>query len=75
MSGVLGGRAGGHWQPEPSITCVDCGGVAYLTSYLDSEVALAPGDIVAYRCKDCLDCWYLEVPQEAGGGFDRDVDG
>lgn len=44
--------------PE-TITCVDCGGVAHLISYPRPDEPWEPGDIVAYRCADCLDRWDL----------------
>jgi hypothetical protein len=28
------------------------------------------GDVVAYRCKDCLDRWDLELPPTAQGAAD-----
>ena len=45
-------------QPPPSITCVDCLGTAHLISYAPED-GFEPGDIVAYRCADCLDRWDL----------------
>jgi hypothetical protein len=43
-----------------TIVCVDCGGVCHrLTA--DPELGWEPGDIVAYRCSDCNDAWYLEL--------------
>ena len=47
--------------PDPVITCIDCGGRAHLNAY-EPEDGWAPGDVVMYRCEDCLDGWYLEVP-------------
>ncbi len=48
-------------EAPPKITCVDCGGVCHLLSYPqpdeDEPGGFAPGDIVAYRCEDCLDRW------------------
>jgi hypothetical protein len=44
--------------PE-TIICVDCGGVAHLISYPPPDDPWEPGDIVAYRCADCLDRWDL----------------
>jgi hypothetical protein len=44
------------------IVCVDCGGPAYLLSKPDEEGRFWPGDVVAYRCRDCLDRWDLVVP-------------
>jgi hypothetical protein len=23
-----------------------------------------PGDVVTYRCEDCLDMWYIEIPED-----------
>lgn len=28
------------------------------------ELGWEPGDVVAYRCSDCADMWYLEVDEE-----------
>ena len=48
-------------EPDPVITCIDCGGRAHLLSRPwdpDVEDAAAQpwqaGDIVTYRCADCL---------------------
>jgi len=42
------------------IDCIDCGGsCGRLTG--DPEFGWQVGDVVAYRCADCLDVWYLEV--------------
>jgi len=45
--------------PVPDrITCVDCGGIAHrLTA--EPELGWQEGDVVAYRCEDCLDRWDL----------------
>ncbi|MDH4144583.1 MAG: hypothetical protein OEY23_05365 [Acidimicrobiia bacterium] len=45
--------------PE-QITCIDCGGVAHRISYVPHE-GWEVGDVVAYRCADCLDRWDLVV--------------
>lgn len=50
--------------PRPSITCVDCGGNAYLLTPAPEDNTWYPGDVVAYRCKDCLDRWDLELTEE-----------
>ncbi len=52
------------------IVCVDCGGRAHLLTYLDDEVPLRPGDVVAYRCEDCLDRWDIELPDDEDSGAD-----
>ncbi len=54
--------SGEPWVPEV-IDCIDCGGRAHLLSYVPPE-GWSPGDIVAYRCADCLDRWDLEIPYE-----------
>ncbi|HEX2383083.1 MAG TPA: hypothetical protein VHI95_10625 [Acidimicrobiales bacterium] len=42
------------------IVCVDCGGgCGRLT--LEPELGWQAGDVVAYRCADCADVWYLEL--------------
>jgi hypothetical protein len=52
-------------EPEPVIVCVDCGGRAHLLTPPRAEPpAWEPGDIVAYRCEDCLDRWDLVLPDE-----------
>jgi DnaK suppressor protein len=43
------------------IVCVDCGGIARRTPANPPEVGWHLGDLVAYRCRDCADVWYLEV--------------
>jgi hypothetical protein len=58
-------------EPDPVITCVDCGGRAHLLTKpdLDPEDATRalwqPGDIVTYRCADCLDRWDLVLDDDA----------
>lgn len=47
-------------EVERQIVCVDCGGRCHLLSYAPEE-GFEPGDIVAYRCEDCLDRWDLVV--------------
>ncbi len=41
--------------PPQEISCVDCGGVASLISYLPEDGEVEPGTAVAYRCADCLE--------------------
>jgi len=47
------------------IICVDCGGTCHLLTppFDDGEGAsgFRSGDIVAYRCSDCLDRWDIEL--------------
>lgn len=51
------------WMPESVIDCIDCGGRAHLLTRIDDESFFLPGDLVTYRCADCLDRWDLEVPE------------
>lgn len=44
-----------------TITCVDCGGLCYRMPVEPPELGWQPGDVAAYRCRDCADVWYLEV--------------
>lgn len=46
--------------PPDVITCIDCGGVCHRTTE-PPELGWAEGDLVTYRCRDCLDRWDLEV--------------
>ena len=48
--------------PE-QIVCVDCGGTCHRLSY-EPEDGFEPGDIVAYRCADCLDRWDVELEED-----------
>ncbi len=51
-------------MPAPNeIVCVDCGGRAFLLSP-EPEDGFEPGDVVAYRCRDCLDRWDVELAEE-----------
>lgn len=49
------------FDPDPVITCIDCGGRAHLLGEAP-EFGWQPGDVTVYRCEDCLDAWYLEIP-------------
>ena len=57
-------------EPDPIITCIDCGGRAHLLTLpsLDPEATNAeiwqPGDIAAYRCEDCLDRWDIVLEDD-----------
>lgn len=46
----------GRDAPPEQIVCVDCGGTCHLLSYAPDE-GFEPGDVIAYRCADCLDRW------------------
>ena len=47
-------------EVDPVITCIDCGGRAHLVSR-PPEWGWQPGDLVVYRCEDCMDRWDLIV--------------
>ena len=44
---------------------MDCGGTCHLLSHPrpdeDATTGFLAGDIVAYRCEDCLDRWDIEL--------------
>ena len=46
-------------EPDSVIDCIDCGGRAHLLTYPPEDGRWQPGDLVTYRCEDCLDGWYL----------------
>ncbi len=46
-----------------SIVCVECGGTAYLLTTFAPDDSPQPGDIVAYRCAECLDRFDLVVDE------------
>lgn len=55
-------------EAEPEIVCVDCGGRCYLLSHRPDD-GFEPGDVVAYRCSDCLDRWDLVLPEPEDSGY------
>ena len=55
----------------PEITCIDCGGRAHLISRLDDEDPVQPGDVLVYRCEDCMDRWDLVVPDDEDDEHDE----
>jgi hypothetical protein len=42
-------------RPPETFTCVDCGGVAHLITFLPADEDLEPGASLAYRCSDCME--------------------
>jgi hypothetical protein len=44
-----------------TIVCVDCGGPCRRLPFDPPELGWHEGDLVAYRCRDCADMWYLVV--------------
>ncbi|GAC1532406.1 MAG: hypothetical protein NVS3B12_10080 [Acidimicrobiales bacterium] len=53
-------------QPEEVIDCIDCGGRCHLLTTWPADDPPQAGDIVVYRCSDCLDSWHLVVPEDDG---------
>jgi hypothetical protein len=51
-------------EPDPVITCIDCGGRAHLLTPPREDGRWEPGDVVAYRCEDCLDRWDLVLEED-----------
>jgi hypothetical protein len=41
--------------PPETIVRVDCGGTCHLLTRLDPEDPVEPGDVLQYRCPDCLE--------------------
>ncbi len=41
--------------PATEIVCVECGGTAHLISVPPPDEPFVPGDVVAYRCSDCME--------------------
>lgn len=50
--------------PRDTIVCVDCGGDARLLTPPREDGEWYAGDVVTYRCRDCLDRWDLELTDE-----------
>ena len=49
--------------PAEVIICVDCGGRAHLITYPPEDGRWEAGEIVTYRCADCLDRWDLVLEE------------
>lgn len=47
-----------------TIVCVDCGGRCGLLSHPDPDEGFRRGDVVAYRCADCLDRWDVVITSD-----------
>jgi predicted RNA-binding Zn-ribbon protein involved in translation (DUF1610 family) len=60
------------WRSDPVIdalapaviTCIDCGGRAFLLTTWEAGTVPEPGDLTTYRCEDCRDRWDLLIPEE-----------
>jgi len=58
---------GGAMEVEVPLTieCVDCLGICHRLPR-EPEGGFAPGEVIAYRCEDCLDRWDIQFgPEEA----------
>jgi hypothetical protein len=51
-------------EPDPQITCIDCGGRCFLLTPPPEDGLWQVGEIVAYRCEDCLDRWDIVLSDE-----------
>lgn len=53
-------------SPSPgvdwTITCIDCGGAAHLITTWPPDDPPLPGDVLVYRCSECLDRWDVVMP-------------
>jgi len=58
---------------DATIVCVDCGGRCHLLSTWPADDPPQPGDVLAYRCADCLDRWDLVVPDDPREPKDGDA--
>lgn len=59
-------------DPAPVITCIDCGGRCHLLTR-PAEDGWEDGEVLVYRCEDCLDRWDLVHEDEEEG--ERPPDG
>ena len=46
-----------------SIICIECGGRAHLLTGFPPDDPPVPGDVVPYRCADCLERFDLVVDE------------
>ena len=51
-------------RPAEEIVCVDCGGRCHLLTQAPEDSLWEEGEIVAYRCEDCLDRWDLVLTED-----------
>ncbi len=58
-------------EPDPQITCIDCGGRCFLLTPPREDGVWLDADVVAYRCEDCLDRWDLVLEDDEGGRGDE----
>jgi hypothetical protein len=58
------GHTGVVLTPAPQIVCIDCGGRCFLLTHPPEDGIWEPGDVVAYRCEDCLDRWDIVLSDD-----------
>jgi predicted nucleic acid-binding Zn ribbon protein len=46
------------------IACMECGGEAQLVQPIEDDDVLEVGDVLVYRCPDCLQRWDVVVDEE-----------
>ena len=51
--------------PDPTFPCVECGGFCHLLTHPNEAGTWEPGEIVAYRCSDCLERFDIELTDDA----------
>jgi hypothetical protein len=56
-----------------TIVCVECGGTAHLLTGFPPDDPPMAGDIVPYRCADCMDRFDAPHAADVGRGGDRDA--
>ena len=54
--------------PAEQIVCIDCGGRCFLLTHPTEDGTWESGDVVAYRCEDCLDRWDLVLSDDDEDG-------
>ncbi len=67
------GHTGEMLAPDLEITCIDCGGRCFLLTKPREDGDWMEGDVVAYRCQDCLDRWDLVLEDDENAGDQPDV--
>ena len=61
---LLAATLGAVLQPTPQIVCIDCGGRCFLLTQPREDGIWESGDVIAYRCEDCLDRWDIVMSDE-----------
>lgn len=54
----------GRVEPENEIMCIDCGGRSHLLTPPREDNVWEVGDVLAYRCEDCLDRWDIVLEED-----------